>query len=141
MAELLSTDCCTNLLIFFPSRPLPKCLFSKYALFSIYQHTKFNTVNVVSSQLLIYIFYCSKQNNNKLPGIHDQNTILDVSSGYLHLAGDLLVPESINKNCLEDAIVLQQVDKKFIPVVAGRTLAVVDQVHLFISVRFFFSPH
>ncbi|EXB95122.1 DNA mismatch repair protein mutL [Morus notabilis] len=66
-------------------------------------------------------------NNNKLPGIHDQNTILDVSSGYLHLAGDLLVPESINKNCLEDAIVLQQVDKKFIPVVAGRTLAVVDQ--------------
>lgn len=71
------------------------------------------------------------QNNKKLHAIQDQSNILDISSGLLHLAGDLLVPESINKNCLEDAIVLQQVDKKFIPIVAGRTLAVVDQVHLF----------
>lgn len=66
-------------------------------------------------------------NNKKLPAIQDQSNILDISSGLLHLAGDLLVPESINKNCLEDAIVLQQVDKKFIPIVAGKTLAVVDQ--------------
>ena len=71
------------------------------------------------------------QQNIKLHNIHDQNNILDISSGFLHLAGESLVPESINKNCLEEAIVLQQVDKKYIPIVAGRTLAVVDQVHLF----------
>ena len=71
------------------------------------------------------------QNGNKLHEIHDQNNILDISSGFLNLAGDSLVPESISKTSLEDAIVLEQVDKKFIPVVAGRTLAVVDQVHLF----------
>ncbi|KAL3525170.1 hypothetical protein ACH5RR_013542 [Cinchona calisaya] len=56
---------------------------------------------------------------------HD--SILDVSSGILHLAGDSLIPSSIDKNCLKDAKVLQQVDKKFIPVVAGSILAVIDQ--------------
>ncbi|KAF7829059.1 DNA mismatch repair protein MLH3 isoform X1 [Senna tora] len=56
-----------------------------------------------------------------------QNNILDISSGFLHLAGDSLVPETIGKNCLEDARVLHQVDKKFIPVVAGKTLAIIDQ--------------
>ncbi|PON82743.1 DNA mismatch repair protein [Trema orientale] len=64
---------------------------------------------------------------SRLHDIHDQNNILDIASGFLHLAGDSLVPESINKKYLEGAIVLRQVDKKFIPVVAGRTLAVVDQ--------------
>lgn len=54
--------------------------------------------------------------------------MLDVSSGILHLAGDSLVPESINKNFLEDAQVLQQVDKKFIPVVGSGVLAIIDQV-------------
>uniref|UniRef100_A0A5B7BWE8 Putative DNA mismatch repair protein MLH3 isoform X1 n=2 Tax=Davidia involucrata TaxID=16924 RepID=A0A5B7BWE8_DAVIN len=58
---------------------------------------------------------------------HNQDSILDISSGLLHLAGDSLVPESISKNCLEDAKVLQQVDKKFIPVVAGEVLALIDQ--------------
>lgn len=58
----------------------------------------------------------------------DHDTILDISSGILHLAGDLLVPSSIDKNCLKDAKVLQQVDKKFIPVVADRILAIIDQV-------------
>lgn len=72
------------------------------------------------------------QHDKKLHDIRDQNNnILDISSGFLYLAGDSLVPESINKNFLEEAIVLQQVDKKFIPIVACRTLAVVDQVCLF----------
>ncbi|KAF3440880.1 hypothetical protein FNV43_RR19166 [Rhamnella rubrinervis] len=66
-------------------------------------------------------------NNNKLNNVHNQSDILDISSGFLHLAADSLVPNSINKNSLENAQVLQQVDKKFIPILAGRTLAVIDQ--------------
>lgn len=68
-----------------------------------------------------------EQKNDKLANIQSQNNILDISSGFLHLAGDSLIPETISKKCLEDAKVLHQVDKKFIPVVAGRTLAVIDQ--------------
>jgi len=67
------------------------------------------------------------QKNDKID-IQSQNNILDISSGFLHLAGDSLIPDTINKKCLEDAKVLHQVDKKFIPIVAGRTLAVIDQV-------------
>ncbi|MED6143477.1 hypothetical protein PIB30_006739 [Stylosanthes scabra] len=65
--------------------------------------------------------------NNKVVEVKTQNNILDISSGFLHLAGDSLIPEAISKKCLEDAKVLHQVDKKFIPVVAGGTLAVIDQ--------------
>ncbi|GAB2231956.1 hypothetical protein Drorol1_Dr00010975 [Drosera rotundifolia] len=54
-------------------------------------------------------------------------SVLDVSAGILHLACDSLIPKSVNRSCLEDAKVLLQVDKKFIPVVAGGTLAVIDQ--------------
>ncbi|CAL5371277.1 unnamed protein product [Camellia sinensis] len=64
---------------------------------------------------------------DKLHNLHNESNILDVSSGILLLAGDSLVPESINKNCLEDAKVLQQVDKKFIPIVGGGVLAIIDQ--------------
>ncbi|XP_054825799.1 DNA mismatch repair protein MLH3 [Prosopis cineraria] len=64
---------------------------------------------------------------DKALDFHSQDDILDISSGFLHLAGDSLVPETISKNCLQNARVLHQVDKKFIPVVAGRTLAVIDQ--------------
>ncbi|CAL5373562.1 unnamed protein product [Camellia sinensis] len=64
---------------------------------------------------------------DKLHNLHNESNIVDVSSGILHLAGDSLVPESINKNCLEDAKVLQQVDKKFIPIVGGGVLAIIDQ--------------
>lgn len=75
-----------------------------------------------------------------MQGVQDQNDILDISSGFLHLAADSLVPASINKNCLKDCRVLQQVDKKFIPVMAGRTLAVIDQVNLlYIFLDFFFE--
>ncbi|KAL9328310.1 hypothetical protein ACSQ67_003313 [Phaseolus vulgaris] len=65
--------------------------------------------------------------NDKPANIECRNNILDISSGFLHLAGDSLIPETISKKCLEDSKVLHQVDKKFIPVVAGRTLAVIDQ--------------
>uniref|UniRef100_A0A7N0UV75 DNA mismatch repair protein MLH3 n=1 Tax=Kalanchoe fedtschenkoi TaxID=63787 RepID=A0A7N0UV75_KALFE len=58
---------------------------------------------------------------------HDQPNILDVSSEILHLSADFLVPECITKECLMDAKVLQQVDKKFIPIVGGGILAVIDQ--------------
>ena len=68
------------------------------------------------------------QKNDKLVDVQSQNNILDISSGFLHLAGGSLIPETISKKCLEDAKVLHQVDKKFIPVVAGGTLALVDQV-------------
>ncbi|XP_057469421.1 DNA mismatch repair protein MLH3 isoform X2 [Actinidia eriantha] len=66
-------------------------------------------------------------NGDKLHNIYNEDAILDVSSGILHLAGDSLVPKSINKNCLEDAKVLLQVDKKFIPVVFSGVLAIIDQ--------------
>ncbi|KAG5245448.1 DNA mismatch repair protein [Salix suchowensis] len=66
-------------------------------------------------------------NHKMLSNVDSQRNILDISSGFLHLAGNLLVPESIHKNCLQDARVLHQVDKKFIPIVAGGTLAVIDQ--------------
>lgn len=84
-----------------------------------------------SSLLVINNLFCtvSFQKSNRSHFIHNQDNILDIYSGLLHLAGDSLVPESIDKNCLEDAKVLQQVDKKFIPMVAGGTLAVIDQVH------------
>ncbi|KAJ7953230.1 DNA mismatch repair protein MLH3 [Quillaja saponaria] len=65
--------------------------------------------------------------NEELLDNQTQSNILDISSGLLHLAGESLVPETISKNCLNNAKVLHQVDKKFIPVVAGKTLAVIDQ--------------
>ena len=62
--------------------------------------------------------------------LHDQDSVLDICSGLLHLRSDeSLVPESINRQSLEDAKVLQQVDKKYIPIVACGTVAIVDQVH------------
>ncbi|XP_010548206.1 PREDICTED: DNA mismatch repair protein MLH3 [Tarenaya hassleriana] len=58
----------------------------------------------------------------------DIDSVLDISSGLLHRLGDeSLVPESMNRDSLEDAKVLQQVDKKFIPVVASGMLAIIDQ--------------
>ncbi|KAL4374440.1 hypothetical protein AHAS_Ahas05G0182000 [Arachis hypogaea] len=90
-------------------------LFSREAQDSIDQRIKWRT--------------CSPEipKNNKVVEVQSQNNILDISSGFLHLAGDSLIPEAISKKCLEDAKVLHQVDKKFIPVVAGGTLAVIDQ--------------
>lgn len=73
------------------------------------------------------------QSTSIMHGCQAGNDILDISSGFLHLAADSLVPESISKNCLKDCRVLQQVDKKYIPVMAGQTLAVIDQVHFLYS--------
>ncbi|XP_049932102.1 DNA mismatch repair protein MLH3 isoform X2 [Nymphaea colorata] len=53
--------------------------------------------------------------------------VLNISSGLLYLSGSCLVPESISKDYLEAAKVLQQLDRKFIPITAGGVLAVVDQ--------------
>ncbi|KAL6959813.1 hypothetical protein U1Q18_039969 [Sarracenia purpurea var. burkii] len=71
--------------------------------------------------------HSSTSDGDKLHNPHNEDIILDVSSGILHLTGDSLIPESINKNCLKDAKVLQQVDKKFIPIVGGGVLAIIDQ--------------
>lgn len=72
--------------------------------------------------------------------LHDQDSVLDICSGFLHLRSDeSLVPESINRQSLEDAKVLQQVDKKYIPIVACGTVAIVDQVHHILSV--FYLSH
>lgn len=57
----------------------------------------------------------------------NQDSILDIFSDILQLDGDSLVPKSIERACLENAKVLNQVDKKFIAVVAGKTLAIIDQ--------------
>ena len=80
-------------------------------------------------KLLISDSFFSIQSGDKSQKFNDQYNVLDISSGILHLAGDSLIPQSITKNCLQDAKVLQQVDKKFIPVVADGTLAIIDQVH------------
>ncbi|XP_060674426.1 DNA mismatch repair protein MLH3 isoform X2 [Ziziphus jujuba] len=81
--------------------------------------------NLYMSKLQILI---QLKSNNKLHDVRNQSDMLDISSRFLHLATDSLVPNSINKHFLENAKVLQQVDKKFIPIfVAGKTLAVIDQ--------------
>ncbi|GFQ03795.1 DNA mismatch repair protein mlh3 [Phtheirospermum japonicum] len=64
----------------------------------------------------------SRSDNKK-----DHDIIIDISSDILNLAGDPLVPNFIDRTSLEDAEVLNQVDKKFIAVVAGKTLAIIDQ--------------
>ncbi|KZV47150.1 hypothetical protein F511_16992 [Dorcoceras hygrometricum] len=57
----------------------------------------------------------------------DLETILDISSDSLNLTRDSLVPASIDRTSFNYAKVLNQVDKKFIAVVAGETLVVIDQ--------------
>ncbi|CAL9125724.1 unnamed protein product [Musa textilis] len=59
--------------------------------------------------------------------VEQTNDILDISSGLLHISGDSLVPELINKDCLHNARVLYQLDKKFIPVMANGRLMIIDQ--------------
>ncbi|WOL05315.1 DNA mismatch repair protein MLH3 [Canna indica] len=59
--------------------------------------------------------------------VEQTDDILNISSGLLHFSGDSLVPELVDKNCLNDARVLFQLDKKFIPVVASGNLMIIDQ--------------
>ncbi|GJM99480.1 hypothetical protein PR202_ga16579 [Eleusine coracana subsp. coracana] len=54
--------------------------------------------------------------------------VLSISSGTLQLSYSSLVPESVNRNCFEEARVLLQLDKKFIPVISGETILLVDQL-------------
>ncbi|GJN34574.1 hypothetical protein PR202_gb23250 [Eleusine coracana subsp. coracana] len=54
--------------------------------------------------------------------------VLGISSGTLQLSYSSLVPESVNRNCFEEARVLMQLDKKFIPVISGETILLVDQL-------------
>ncbi|KAK9164726.1 hypothetical protein Syun_005628 [Stephania yunnanensis] len=81
--------------------------------------TKFSRVKWRNSELPL-------ADVNKSNSYHEHD-ILDISSGVLHLAGVSLVPDSISKDCLNDSKVLLQLDKKFIPVVGGRILSVIDQ--------------
>lgn len=60
--------------------------------------------------------------------LKDEDGILDIQSCMLNVAGYSLVPKSINRNGLQNAKVLWQIDNKYIPVVADGTLAVIDQV-------------
>ncbi|XP_034578389.1 DNA mismatch repair protein MLH3 isoform X3 [Setaria viridis] len=53
--------------------------------------------------------------------------VLSISSGTLHLSCTSLVPECVDRNCFEEARVLLQLDKKFIPVISGNTILLVDQ--------------
>ncbi|KAL6844606.1 hypothetical protein ACP4OV_025265 [Aristida adscensionis] len=53
--------------------------------------------------------------------------VLSISSGTLHISCSSLVPEYVDKNCFEEARVLLQLDKKFIPVISGETVLLVDQ--------------
>ncbi|XVF18152.1 hypothetical protein REPUB_Repub10bG0187600 [Reevesia pubescens] len=71
--------------------------------------------------------FAQNPSNSKLCDIDKEDNLLDIASGFLYLATEPLVPKSINKKCLTDAKVLQQVDKKFIPIVASGTLAIIDQ--------------
>lgn len=54
--------------------------------------------------------------------------ILDLSVGILGSSSSSLLPESVTKESLQHARVLQQVDTKFIAVVAQNILLLVDQV-------------
>lgn len=56
------------------------------------------------------------------------DNILDVSAGVLASCNKLLQPNMVTKESLEKARVLQQVDNKFIPIVAQNVLLLVDQV-------------
>uniref|UniRef100_A0A0E0IND2 MutL C-terminal dimerisation domain-containing protein n=1 Tax=Oryza nivara TaxID=4536 RepID=A0A0E0IND2_ORYNI len=56
------------------------------------------------------------------PFEHDDD-VLSISYGPLHLSCSVLVPECIDKNCFEEARVLLQLDKKFIPVISGEHAA------------------
>lgn len=81
-------------------------------------------VGNIKSHLLI------NQSGENSDNIHNTDAkILDISSGILHLAGDALVPKSVKKDSLKGAKVLQQVDRKYIPVVGGGVLSFIDQVH------------
>ncbi|XVE87550.1 hypothetical protein DITRI_Ditri18aG0126500 [Diplodiscus trichospermus] len=85
------------------------------------------TVPVQGNSVLCKKLYSYLSNNSKFCDIDNEDNLLDINSGFLYLATESFVPKSINKKCLTYSKVLQQVDKKFIPIIAGGTLAIIDQ--------------
>lgn len=63
------------------------------------------------------------------------NDILDVSAGILESCNKYLQPDMVTKESLQHARVLQQVDTKFIAIVAQSVLLLVDQVRDCIHLR------
>ena len=57
----------------------------------------------------------------------EEALVLDLASITGPASGSL-VPASMTKEALHDAVVMEQVDKKFIPIVASDVLLLVDQV-------------
>lgn len=76
-------------------------------------------------------FNSSLQGDSRSGIKKNQDRILDIFSDVLQPDGNSLVPKSIERACLENAEVLSQVDKKFIAIVAGKNLAIIDQVVAF----------
>ncbi|KAG6387679.1 hypothetical protein SASPL_152871 [Salvia splendens] len=70
---------------------------------------------------------CRGNGNSSSDIKRNQDGILNIFSDSLQLDGASLVPKSVERACLENAKVLEQVDKKFIAIVAGKTLAIIDQ--------------
>lgn len=66
-----------------------------------------------------FLFQYEMQSGAGTKSRKNQDTVLNVTSGILHFLGDSLVPNTIDRNCLGGAKVLQQVDKKFIPIVVS----------------------
>jgi hypothetical protein len=87
------------------------------------------TVHLVMFLLLYLPMQASNLPHGSFGGCYDD--VLSISSGTLHLSCSSLVPECVDKNCFEEARVLLQLDKKFIPVISGETILLVDQVHFF----------
>ncbi|XP_059066058.1 uncharacterized protein LOC131059993 isoform X2 [Cryptomeria japonica] len=58
-----------------------------------------------------------------------EDDVLNICSGALNLANSDLVPKSITKDCFMKANILQQLDRKYIVIVAQGNLAVVDQIY------------
>ena len=82
--------------------------------------------------LMFLLLYLPMQVSNLPHGPYEcYDDVLSISSGILHLSCNSLVPECVDKNCFEEARVLLQLDKKFIPVISGETILLVDQVHFF----------
>ncbi|XP_078432882.1 MUTL protein homolog 3 isoform X2 [Wolffia australiana] len=65
--------------------------------------------------------------NNRDQVLSTNDPILDLSAGRLQMPGNSLIPESICRETLQDAKVLLQVDRKFIPATAGEVLIAIDQ--------------
>ncbi|KAH0732440.1 hypothetical protein KY289_003628 [Solanum tuberosum] len=71
-------------------------------------------LNYISDMEDFNLLQYEMQSGTGTYNLKNQDTILNVTSGVLYFVGDLLVPNTIDKNCVEGAKVLQQVDKKFI---------------------------